>query len=327
MVRSTFSYLTLQIPNTHPPMHSTNDHRFAKLAAKLRPETLKYLVLEYNLIGDPPIRALGSQAASLVKLSLSSLTPHTHISLTGLGALQNLRELELSSCPPPPEKEASKVVASVSEWICSCKNLEVLKLQDFLDPSAIATRVILDKSIRLTHLTVRGYVTERCQAFHKSLKNQPALKTLELESDAEELHHDNALLLRSIFKLTHLENLELKYISQYFTQDDTVSLTTHLPGLVDLSTDAILLDDSIWEHFLRLPNLRRLELYAHSNFTPDGIVKFISQLENKNFRLVIMSQDKKDSIPKEAQTLIDQTLLHKLQGSFYFEPCPDLAHM
>lgn len=78
--------------------------------------------------------------------------------------------------------------------------------------------------------------------------------------------------------------------------------------------------DAIWDDIASLKSLQKLEFYALTEFTAQGIYNFISKLGpgNKGFSLSILMEDPEYNLLPDEILRIREMLMEKLDGEFEF---------
>ncbi|KAH8424553.1 uncharacterized protein LDX57_002302 [Aspergillus melleus] len=289
---------------------------------ELNPNTLQYFeVFSYSHLGPRSIKALGSHLDSLRELKLTSLSIEAIAELPSLAALPVLEVLVLTdSIPTARNDEFYSIITRVAEWIRSCQALKRLDLRKFVDDANLLSQVLREDGLRLSSLSLEGYIMSQSRAFHEALGSQQSLQSLYLRGESTENYIENDVFLQALLQLNNLQELELKDISDGFSLNHIAVLTPFLPHLNRLWIGGDYLNDEVWKAFLCLPNLQSLVIHALSEFTSRGILDFISRLGpgNHGFSLSILNATTDANITEEAQNVIRDTLKTKLDGSFDF---------
>lgn len=288
----------------------------------LQPHTLEYFeVISLSQLGPRSIKGFANHLNSLTELKLTSLEIEAIAELPSLTSPPALKVLALiDSTPALRDEKFYTVVKDVAEWIRSCKNLRQLELRRFLDDPLLLSQALTDDRLRLTKLSVEGYMMETSRAFHEALASQTSLQSLYLQGESSEFPDDQATLIQALGQLSNLRELELKDISENFTPDHVVTLTPYLPQLERLWIGGHDFDDDVWNAFLGLSKLHVLIIHALSNFTTEGILDFIAQLGpgNRGLHLSILNALSDAKVTEEAQVVISDTLAQTLGGTFDF---------
>ena len=289
---------------------------------ELASNTLQYFeVLSYSQLGPRSIKALNNHLNSLTELKLTSLTLEAIAALPSLTAPPALRVLVLTDSIPAVRDEGFySVIMRVAEWIRSCKALRRLELRRFVDDAVLLSHVLTDENLRLSNLSLAGYTMAGAQDFHQALASQHSLQILNLRGESSETPEDNELLVQAIGQLNELRELELKDISDCFTPDHLITLTPYLPHLERLWVSGDFFNDEVWDAFRGLGKLQSLVIHALSEFTTQGILRFITSLQsgNKGFSLSILNSTSDTDITEEAQNQIREVLKTNLNGTFDF---------
>ncbi|KAL5339571.1 hypothetical protein BJX70DRAFT_363306 [Aspergillus crustosus] len=288
----------------------------------LRPNSLEYFeILSFSHLGPRSIKALGAQVGSLTELKLTSLGIETVRELPSLGALPRLEVLSLTDSQPTEWTEQfRKDLTEVAEWMRSCTRLKRLELRRFMDDNELLTQVLSDKNLQLTGLSFAGFRLWNRRDFLDALTYQISLEYLYLRGEGSEHPQDNSELVMALSALENIRDLELKDVSDWLTMDQVAILASFVPHLERLWISGEAFNDSIWDAFLNLRQLKSLSIYALSNFTADGVVDFISQLGpgNRGFSLSILNAISATNFPEEVQSMIRGMLAESLDGFFDF---------
>ena len=213
------------------------------------------------------------------------------------------------------------VFLEVIAWLRKCEQLRELFVQGLTSAPSILTEVCLSNNTKLQKLVVTGYPMIDNQDFHRSLSHQTSLEHLELEADPEGGFRDDIdILIYSITKLPKLRHLNLVSTSEYFRTPDIISLAPHMKNLEELWFMGYDVDDSIWHSLSSLRQLRVLNILALSSFTLDGILAFISTLQDTNHGLLlaVMNQTPVHAFTETEQGIIRQAIEAKVNGTFEF---------
>lgn len=292
---------------------------------ELRPQSLEsFEIFRYSDIGPEALGAFESHRESLSKLVLTQLKPEATLALPLLKGCTNLVYLSLSEKFAPaaishPGDE--DLILNIVAWVKQCKNLHAISLTRFRNSFAIATPLLLDKTIPLTRLEIEGDPMQDCMEFYRALAFKTSLKALSLAGDADEQGIDVAeLLLASLCKLVNLEDLCIKDASDFFGNEAIMELARSLSKLESLWSSGFGFGDAIWDDIASLKSLRKLEFYALTEFTAQGIYNFISKLGpgNKGFFLGILMEDPEYNLLPDEVSHIRELLMEKLDGKFEF---------
>lgn len=292
---------------------------------ELRPQSLEsFEIFRFSDIGPEALGAFESHRDSLSELVLTQLKPEATLALPLLKGCTNLVYLSLSERFPPgaiPHPGDEDLVLQIVAWMKQCKNLRTISFTRFRNSFAIATPLLLDNTIPLTRLEIEGDPMQDCMEFYRALAHKTSLKALSLAGDADEQGVDAAeLLLASLCKLVNLEDLCIKDASDFFGNEAIMELARSLPKLESLWSSGFVFGDAIWNDIASLKSLRKLEFYALTEFTAQGIYNFISKLGpgNKGFFLGILMEDPEYNLLPDEVSNIREMLLEKLDGKFEF---------
>ncbi|KAH8691290.1 hypothetical protein BGW36DRAFT_304777 [Talaromyces proteolyticus] len=302
---------------------SSADSEAESVLKSLRPDSLQsFNVMSLSDLGPRSIIALGYHLKSLTALTLTSLSIEAIEQLPSLGALESLEDFVLTDSRQVPQNPPPELISSVAGWICKCEKLRFLRLRRFLDDANLLSQILVDKRIHLELLHLKGYMMETSRAFHESLAFQPSLQVLSIQGDGSQNPTDQAVLVKALSKLGELRELDLKVISEFFTEQQIMALIPALPKLERFSFSGLHCDDNIWPAFLSLKNLRFLAIHASSEFTSDGILDFVSQLgpENEGFHLSIPNA--LIEIPPDSQDVIRDALAQNVKGTLDYDVLP-----
>ena len=303
--------------------HPQADQDCANLLYQLRPRSLKsFKMHSMGDCGAETFLALNGHRESLETLKLEGIPADAMPSLSMLKGCTNVKLLVLAENPPPSqdlEKRHNDTFLEVIAWLRECKGLRSLGMKNFLSGSALLTPIVLENDIRLTHLSLDGYVMTESKDFHQALAHQPSLQSLELcgegvdPGDAE-----NDILVETLSKLQYLRHLHLKDVSDGFMNPHIARLAQDLPQLEALLISGYGVDDGIWEAMASLHSLRQLELNAISRFTANGILDFIANLGegNHKIQLSVNMQDNDTEISDQEYAIIQETIYANLEGRF-----------
>lgn len=255
---------------------------------------------------------------------LTQLKPEATLALPLLKGCTNLVYLSLQEYSAPPEVPHpgnQDLILNIVAWVKQCKNLRAISFNQFRNSFAIATPLLLDNTIPLTRLEIEGDPMQDCMEFYRALAYKTSLRALWLAGDQDEQGLDAAeLLLASLCKLVNLEDLRLKDLSDFFGNEAIMELAQSLPKLECLWSSGFMFSDAIWDDIASLKSLQKLEFYALTEFTAQGIYNFISKLGpgNKGFSLSILMEDPEYNLLPDEILRIREMLMEKLDGEFEF---------
>lgn len=289
----------------------------------LRENTLaSFEIISYSNIGVESFLALSCHRDSLTELKLSSLKSDSILALAMLKGCTSLKVLHLedlfcTDLEDPPNDIFLEVIA----WLQDCKRLQEISFKRFMNAPAILTPLLLDNQIHLLKVAVDFYTMRDSREFHQALAHQKALESLWLGGDGAGVVRDDIdIFVESLSKLTHLRELSLRDVSDYFQDEHIRQLARNLSELEGLWTGGFGITDAIWKDMSGLSKLKRLDFAAMTSFSADGILQFISDLGpgNRGLVLVVMNADVESNIGDEDQAIIRETLATKLDGRWDF---------
>lgn len=284
----------------------------------LRWNTLESVEVVGSFMREESLKALANHSSSLRVLKLHGLQTES------LAALPELKKANLLNSVLL--KDEFRILGrpvlltafeEIVQWLCSCKYLHSLVLQNLESGTKIATAVLLDGEVKLQHLELSGYDMIQNREFHKALSEHPSLQSLTLSGDATNCVRDDIeVLVQSLCNLQNLRKLRLVDISDYFTDHHICMVAKALPLLEEFWVSGYYITDAVWDDLARLRNLKLLSFQAMSKFTAEGIMGFVKTLDDKRgMQLEVMySQDPMASSDKE---VIEKEIVNK-GGSFIF---------
>lgn len=301
-----------------------SDKSLAAFLDALRPNSLQsFTVIGSNEIGEATLGSLNSQAKSLKTLKLSNLRNQaiTHLSL--LEGCDALETLSLWDNDGILDLEATQndIFLAVIGWLERCERLQNLTLTNFRNGPAIVTKVCLRDNIHLKSLEVVRYPLVNNQDFHRAISHQTSLESLELRADAEDSFGDDVkTLVTAICKLTKLKYLDILQTSEFFGTGDIRLLASNLLQLEEFSFAGYGVDDQIWDSLSLLVQLRALGIHAITSFTSDGLLGYISGLQETNRGLIlsVMNQTLEYDLSPDEIRMIQETIAQKVNGKFEF---------
>lgn len=195
------------------------------------------------------------------------------------------------------------------------------------------TFILKNPNIHLEKLSITTYVaaTPSARAFHSALgsssSHNTALTSLSIKADGEDATPtDRADLVDWLGALTSLRELELKDISDFFTDEHITSLALSLPHLEYLWVSGEGITDAVLAPLASLRNLRSLMLYALTRFTADALLDFVDALElpgNRGFQLSVVNAELESQVNPEEIVLIKDRIAERVEGTFDFNSWRD----
>lgn len=318
-------------PQRFRPVSDLTQQDLAAFVHQLGPRSLEsfksFTVADFR---TDVFRALATHSESLATLELRLFPLETTIStILLLKGCTNLRSLLLAGVNQGIEFDSlpHDAYCETVTWLKQCKNLQHLGFVYFARPDQMA-QILVDASIHLTSLEFEGSPWRHAKTFYQALENQTRLKSLRLKFYFG--HHEQTAeaeaLVESLCKLTNLTELRLDMSGSVpsFYDKEVVKLARNLPRLEVWSIRTCELSDVIWGEIASLRSLRRLGLFARTNFTTDGIVSFVENLGDGNKGLVLDVSDHLNHHGgrdhwRVATKLIQNLFVTKLGGWFEFD--------
>ncbi|MCJ1243223.1 hypothetical protein MMC30_000420 [Trapelia coarctata] len=295
------------------------DSLFATFLQELRPQSLEALeVFSYSNIGAETFLALNCHNTTLQELKLNNIKPEAMGSLSMLKGCTALTSLLLTETTGSTDLESTghDTFLEVIGWLRECTKLRTITFQKFLSGPAILTPVLLENYMQIVRLEVTDYITSSARDFHQALAHQQSLRSIVLKGDAEGCEIEP--LVEALSQLTHLKELRLSNLSDFFLDYHICKLAQNLRELEELWISGWGITDAIWADISNLRSLRRLDINALSSFTLNGLLDYIYRLGAGNWglALAVMMADPESSLTEEGQSLIRETLAAKVEGRF-----------
>lgn len=309
------------------------DHNPASFIKGLRPNSLFSLeVLSHCRIGPAFLSSLSHHSGSLKSLRLQSLNAEAIKNLNILQSCTALEILDLEDRQHTVDLEATEndVFLEIIEWLSRCEKLRELVLNRIVCAPAILKQVCLRNNIRLQRLVVTDPALVSDTEFHRAISHQTELEILELRGGSDEVFRsrdDIDNLLASICQLIKLKELTIMESFEYFSSKEINRLAKSLPLLEKFHFSGYGIGDEILPYLSTLHNLRDVSIAAISSFTLDGLLAYISTLQETNRGLVlsVMSQNSDQDLAPLEQRLIREGMLTKVDGKFDFALLREVA--
>lgn len=298
----------------------------ASFLGELRPQRLESLeIFNESDVALESFTALSTHhGQSLTHLTLGKIKPETMPAIPLLKGCTNLIHLSLGEFNRPETEfnithrnEFDETVA----WLRQCTKLRTIELTNFRSAPALMTPVLWENSVQLVKLHILDYKMCDAMEFHRALSSQISLKDLFLrgEPDYNEII-GTEVLVQSLSKLTNLTDLEVRKISDRFTNRHILKLARSLLKLKYWSTGGHRIDDVIWNGLLPLRSLKWIEFTGHTIFTSWGILGFVSMLQpyHRGLVLDIMAADVNYDLSGEEIARISKVIKEKVKGRFDF---------
>jgi hypothetical protein len=304
-------------------MSENSDHKFAKFLGTIRPNSLKQLHTISDIrAGAETFLALNQHGESLEDLRLC-ISNDSAAFLNLLGGCTSLKYLRIEDYHGQVDLEATQqgVYLEVVAWLRKCKNLQQLVFPKLQSGAAIATPVLLEHDIRLTHLEMDNYILKDHKAFHQALVHQQSsLKYLSLSGETEGMFRDDLdTLVESLQQLHELRDLKL-LLPEILKDEHLIAILSSLNQLEDLYMSGLELNDVLLESVSRLPNLRSVTLSGISKFTTDALLDFVARLGpgNTGIRVTIDMADPDTMLSEESVSVVRDCLVEKTGGTLEY---------
>ena len=235
------------------------DSLFATFLQELRPQSLEVLeVFSYSNVGAETFLALNCHNTTLHELKLNNIKPEAMGALSmlkGCTALTSLLLTEITGITDLEDTEHDTFLEVIG-WLRECINLRTITFQKLLSGPAILTPVLLENNMNIVRLEVTDYMTFSARDFHQALGHHQSLRSVVLKGDAEGC--DIEPLVDALSQLTHLKELRLTNLSDFFLDYHICKLAQNLRELEELWVSGWGITDAIWDDISNLRALRRL---------------------------------------------------------------------
>lgn len=303
------------------------DELFATFLNELKPDTLQYFeLISFNDVALKSFTALGRHS-KLRELKLGNLSQTAVESLNYLKGCTALQTLVLEDNIGVVQLEAlnNDAFVEVVHWLSSCSNLRELSLKKFADGPAILSQVLVSPTVRLTKLSLEDYKVSSTASrlFHTALSEQKQLEAVWLRGNAEDVVPDDlTIMIDGLSNVPHLKELVLKELSDDFQEEHITRLVLSLPELEELWTSGDVVSANLLTALTNLRHLKKLDLYAMTQFRSDEIMDFLTSLdpvEQRGFQLSLMAADpNQGNLTEEEQEFIRDYMQSHLAGRFDF---------
>ncbi|ETN42991.1 uncharacterized protein HMPREF1541_02149 [Cyphellophora europaea CBS 101466] len=303
------------------------DELFATFLNELRADTLQYFeLISFNDIAARSFEALGRHK-TLQELKLSNLSQTAIENLHHLKGCTNLHTLALEDNLGTVQLEAlnNDVFVEVVHWLSSCSKLRDLALKKFADGPSLLSQVLSSPNVRLTKLSLEGYQVRlpNSQLFHTALSEQKHLESVWLKGNGEDtIPDDLQMMVDGLSNIPHLKELILKDVSDEFQEHHIAQLAINLPELEEFWTSGDVVSGDLLHALVNLRSLKKLDLYAMTQFTSDEIIDFLSKLDpemQRGFNFSLMAADpNQGNLTDTEQDLIRDYIRSNLDGRFDF---------
>jgi hypothetical protein len=300
-----------------------SDHKFAKFLGTLRPNSLKQLHTISDIrAGAETFLALNQHGESLEDLKLC-ISNDSAPFLNLLAGCTSLKYLRIEDYHGQVDLEATQndVFLEVIAWLRKCENLQHLVFPRLQSGAAIATPVLSEHNIHLTHIEMDNYVLKDHKTFHQALVHQQSsLTNLSLSGFTDEMFRDDLdALVDSLKQLHELRDLKL-LLPEILKDEHLITILSNLKLLEDFYVNGLELNDIILDSVANLKHLRSVTLSGISKFTVDGLLEFVSKLGvgNSGIRVTIDMADPETMLPEESVSMIRDCLVEKTGGTLEY---------
>lgn len=302
------------------------DHSVASFISEMPENTLvNFETISHCRIGPETCLALNRHGRSLLSLKLGSLD---EAGVQSLGLLQDctaVETLELSSTTASPDLKATQndIYLAIVSWLSSCNALQDVSIGDLVSAPDLLIHVLQNKNTKLKKLEISAkqgeYISPDHNDFHQAFSSQPSLRSLALKADPDPTSRENIdTLMNGICSLKDLRQLRLYRISDYFTDQQIISLAQNLSSLEDLDISGYGVSDAVLPSLANLP-LKVVNLTGITTFSANGILDFVERLDpvlHRGLELSVTNADPDAAISQESQDLVRDVLATKLDGRF-----------
>ncbi|KAI1002502.1 hypothetical protein K3495_g5699 [Podosphaera aphanis] len=312
------------------------DEIIARFVSRLNQDTLQKFttVIDSNYnnysFGNKTLYALNHHIESLTSLKICHMSPETTENLYLLYECKSLISLQFSLAHQQRlELTDNELFEEIIEWICSCRGLRELSVGDSLDGTSIVTRVCRKKRMRLQKIEITAMKFPDSDDFFSVLPyHQPTVEYLRIGGNVAfccKIAEKN--VRRAIPRMTKLKFLDLSTLYDGNTHGGGYDLSTiiivaaNLPALEEFVFWCTNTSDHIWPTLARLRHLRNLKINGASEFTCEGILRFVLDLHdtNRGLDLSVMVRGGARSIDKMSRAFIRHVLRNRVGGNFELE--------
>ncbi|PQE11901.1 hypothetical protein CJF31_00000034 [Rutstroemia sp. NJR-2017a BVV2] len=293
----------------------------------LKPNSLVSVeVLSHCKVGPAFLVALNHHSKSLKNLKLLSLQTEAIRNLNLLQECTSLEVLDIEDAERVVDLEATEndVFLEVIEWLGRCDKLRELAMKKVVSAPAILTQVCLHNNIRLTRLEVHSNTLVTSPEFYRALSHQTDLEDLALRGSSDDVFRtrdeiDN--VVSCISHLTKLKELTLAESFEYFSSSEIKHLAHKLPLLEKFDFSGYGVGDEILPYLASLHHLRDLNIAAVTSFTRDGLLKYISTLQdtNQGLQLSVLCQNADFDLGGLQEQFIREAISAKVGGRFDYQ--------
>ena len=302
------------------------DQLFATFLDELKPDTLHdFELISLNDIAAKSFISLGRHK-TLRELKLGSLSETAVENLHNLKGCTELQTLLLEATGSVQlESQHNDSFIELIQWLGSCSKLRDLTLKGFSDGAAILSQVLVSPTVKLTKLSLEGYHLRftSSRLFHTALSEQKSLEAVWLRGTGEDaIPDDLTIMVEGLSNIPHLKELVLKGVSDEFEEYHITQLALSLPELEEFWTGGDVVSGGLLRIIQNLTSLKKLDLYAMTQFRIDEILDFLGQLDpvsQRGFQLSLMNADpNQGNLTEEEQEVVRDFIRTNLDGRFDF---------
>ena len=206
----------------------------------------------------------------------------------------------------------------VTIWLTECTMLKSLIFAEFgVSVAVMVTPLLVQNPGQLEELQVEWYHGQDNGQFHQALTYQsPSLLSLSLRGESAQSRDEMDTMVDNLSQLTGLRHLQLREISDNFSDRHITQLAENLTELEELVIGGLGPTDEVLDSLSQLHKLRSLTLTGISRFTADALIRFVDSLGSGNSGL-ILNIDMADSnfpLTDKEQEEVRQLLERKVGG-------------
>lgn len=309
---------------------SDSDHQLAAFIGGLQGNTLRSFENNSTCgIGPETCLALNQHGKSLTELKLG-LEEEGMLSLGLLKDCTTVETLEITALRQSVDLKATQhdVYLEITEWLKLCDKLRNISFSGVISAPDLLLPVLNNGNVKLKTLQLRAkdeslYVAKDHHDFHKALREQSSLETLQLHADPEPISRDDIDILMDTFvSLKNLTYLKLVRVSDYLSNEHIMLLAQNLPKLEFLYVGGYGVSDVVWSSIAQMTYLEAITFAGITTFTVDGLLDFVDQLPERKSGLVLSVEaaDPDSMILEEGQELVRDAIAAKVDGRFEYQP-------
>ncbi|KAI1003159.1 hypothetical protein K3495_g5046 [Podosphaera aphanis] len=292
----------------------------------LKENTLQRLIVSAHFVAAETLQSLNHHAESLTSIKIFGLLSVGAKKLGLLLPCKALVTVELSFSVPGSIPTMPGLVRikndqqdAIIDWLCGCRNLRDLAVENLSKGSTVLSRVCSKDWIRLQKLKLLGFRFDKSLEFFRALSSQADLEHLFLGGDPECCRPSHCeIFMGCLASLTNLKYLRLTpdYISGCYSMYKTMDIISYIPRVEELTIACRSANDILWLALSTLCYLRVFRIYGVAEFTLKGILEYINNLQptNHGLSLLIIGQNRAKPITMAQQELISRNLHAKVGG-------------